>query len=177
MNMNGSHATRLWLKRDDTMNVWNAIEHVKKRGMLFRHKIIKYHGEPKTNTLIFLNGDEYCCCREQRWKWCYRRANHNQTTNGNFSYKENSFACKRDVLEQNVMHFPFIFEPSSATASFMTTCYKSHIFCMKSKVIFITSFSYLLWISVLMVLKWFIFIYTTNCLISNTLIQNWFNKI
>ena len=142
MNMNGSHATRLWLRRDDTMNVWNAIEHVKKRGMLFRHKIIKYHGEPKTNTLIFLNGDEYCCCREQRWKWCYRKANHNRTTNGNFSYKENSFACKRDVLEQNVMHFPFIFEPSSATASFMTTCYKSHIFCKKSEVnIIIHSFS------------------------------------
>ena len=67
MNMNGSHATRLWLKGDDTMNVWNAIEHVKKRGMLFRHKIIKYYGEPKTNTLIFLNGDEYYSVIEERW--------------------------------------------------------------------------------------------------------------
>ena len=106
--MNGSHATRLWLKRDDTMNVWNAIEHVKKRGMLFRHKIIKYYGEPKTNTLIFLNGDEYCCCRE-RWNDAIERQTTTKPQNGNFSYKENSFACI-EIFKSNVMHFPFIFE-------------------------------------------------------------------
>ena len=50
----------------------------------------------------------------------------------------------REMFKSNVMHFPFIFEQSSATASFMTTCYKSHIFCMKSKVIFITPSCYFL---------------------------------
>ena len=43
------------------LNTW------RKGECFLRHKIIKYYGEPKTNTLIFLNGDEYYSVIEERW--------------------------------------------------------------------------------------------------------------